>query len=550
MGGTRLATILVGLGLAGLGVAALSIGLPPAWSQAPAAGAADADAGAPAVATEDSDEAGNDDGGVALPPPPADPDRRDEWLRQQLDAAIKARPLLTPAAIGAVVVDATTGKTLWSHHPDRPLNLASVTKVLTSSAALHRLGPGFRWRTSVYADKLDPRTRIVEGNLYVRGRGDPTLTLADLADLTRRLRWQGIEQVEGDLVIDGTYFDAADEPPRFADQPKERAGYRAPFSAASLERNAVTVQVVADRVGLGLAKVTVEPNVPDYVKLMSADVVTVATGRTRIFVSTKVQRTHLELRVSGQILADDGVWWQRRRIDDPARMFGDAFRAALAQGGVKVRGKKQVRAQTPPTAILVAEHESAPLAVILRDMNKASDNFLAESVLKTLGAEALPPPLPGTQQRPATWADGLDAVHRYLTDVAGVPPGSFRIENGSGLYDSTAVTADAVARVLVAGWRDFRVGPDLTSALAHAGVDGTLRRRLGGDATRGRIRAKTGTLATVTSLAGYAGVDAGRPLVFVVLINNLPPAARADARSLQDAVAAAAVAYTDYTAVP
>ncbi len=548
MGGTRRATILAGLALGGLGLAAVSIGLSSAWSQAglapDAGGAAVGDAG-PAVATsEDEPAESGDDGGLPMVPPPADPDQRDEWLRTQLDAAVAARPGLAAAAVGAVVVDVTTGKTLWSHRPDAPLNLASVTKVLTSAAALHYLGGGFRWRTSVLADKLDPDTRIVEGDLFVRGRGDPTLTQRDLAELARALRWQGIETVQGDLVFDGSYFDPVDEPPRYADQPKERAGFRAPIAAASLERNAVTVVVVADRIGLGMASVRIDPPIADYVRLIEGEVVTVATGRTRILVSTVVKRTHIELRVSGQILAEDGVFFQRRRVDDATRMFGEQFRAALTGAGIRIRGKRLQRAVTPRTAILVAEHESQPLGMIVRDMNKTSDNYLAETVLKTLGAETLPPPLPDASQRPATWADGLAMVHRYMSEIAGVSTGSFRVDNGSGLYDSSAVSAEAVARVLVAGYRDFRVGPDLASALAHAGVDGTLRRRLGGQATRGRVRAKTGTLAAVSTLAGFAGTDSSRPLAFVVLVNQLSPTTKADARGLQDAIATAAVAYT------
>jgi D-alanyl-D-alanine carboxypeptidase/D-alanyl-D-alanine-endopeptidase (penicillin-binding protein 4) len=160
-------------------------------------------------------------------------------------------------------------------------------------------------------------------------------------------------------------------------------------------------------------------------------------------------------------------------------------------------------------------------------------------VLKTVGAEARA----GNGGGPGTWADGIAAVHAMMLD-AGVAPGSFRVENGSGLYDSSSVSAAAVARVLAAGWRDFRVGPELASALAIGGVDGTLRRRLAAPAVRGRVRAKTGTLAAVSSLAGFAGGDGQRVLAFVVLVNQLPTGARPEAKRLQDAVATLALAYS------
>jgi len=507
------------------------------------------DAGVPvddddAGLTDDEEGEIGSDGGMELPAAPADRTKRDAWLVEQLDSAVRTRPLLITAQVSASVVDVASGTVLWTNHADRPLNLASVTKVITTAAALHALGPGFRWRTSLLAEKLDPDSGSIEGDLFVRGRGDPTLTLAGLRELAQALEWRGVTEVTGDVVFDGSYFDLVDEPPRYADQPKERAGYRAPIGAASLERNAVTVVVAADRFGYGLADVSLDPPLGDYVRLVDPTVVTVATGRTRIHVATVLKRDRIELRVSGQILADEGVWFQRRRVDDPVRMFGEALKAVLAERGIRVKGKRIGRGLAPATAVLLAEHESAPLADVIRTMAKTSDNYMAETVLKTLGAEARTIPAPPAVAPPATWDDGISAVKRYLTEQAGLDLANIRYENGSGLYDSSAISASAVAQVLVAAWRDFRVGPDLAAALATGGVDGTLRRRFRDDRLRGRIRAKTGTLAQVSSLAGYAGTDSGHPLAFAVIVNGMAPEARGDARALQDTIAALCVAYT------
>jgi D-alanyl-D-alanine carboxypeptidase/D-alanyl-D-alanine-endopeptidase (penicillin-binding protein 4) len=531
-----------------LALGATSIVTPGARSQAPdpavdpaAAPAADplADAGAPPPPATDDDDEG-DDGGMALPVAPADPAARKAWIATGLEQALAATPALARAAIGATVVDVTTGEVLWSHDADRPLNLASVQKVLTTTAALRTLGPAFRWRTTIYGEEFDAATGTVDGDLIVRGRGDPTPTNRDLATLVRDLRWRGVEYVTGDLVFDGSYFDDVDEPPRYADQPKERAGFRAPIGAASLERNAVTVIVVPDRIGLGLAAVSLDPPASDHVRLIEDDVVTVDTGRTRVAISTEVKKDHLELRVSGQIAAADGVYFARRRVDDPVAQFGEALRAALADAGIRVRGKGIRRRAIAPTdrVVVLAEHDSAPLADVVRDMVKSSDNYLAETVLKTMGAEARAAAGGG----PGTWADGVAVVQAMLAEV-GVAPGSVRVENGSGLYDASSVPAAAVAKVLAAAWRDFRVGPELASALAIGGVDGTLRRRFGGPAVRGRVRGKTGTLAAVSSLAGLVGVDGLRPLAFVVLVNELPPGTRPDAKHLQEIVASYALAY-------
>ena len=509
---------------------------------------------APAADEAADDGDGDDESGVdlPLPPVPADLAERERWLAAACDAAVAAAPSLAAGDVGAVVLDVATGRVLWSHDGDRALGLASVTKVITSAAALHALGPGFRWRTSVLADRFDPATGVVAGDLVVRGRGDPTLTMNGLRDLARQMHWRGVRRVEGTLVIDGSYFADDGPPPRFDDQPLERAGFRAPVGSSSLERNSITVIVAADRAGLGLASVRLDPPGGDYVRVVESAVVTVEDGRSRVRVDSEVKDGQLELRVSGQIHADDGVYFVRRRVDEPDRLLAAGLRAALADVGIRVRGSKLGHGPPPARATLVAERTSATLGEVVSDMNKSSDNFLAETVLKTLGAEQLasaappgartdpvdePPALP----RSATWADGQQAVARYLTDVVGLLPGSFRVENGSGLYDASEVSVHAVAKILAAAHRDLRVGPEMMASLAIGGVDGTLRKRLVAPAVRGRVRGKTGTLAAVSSLAGYAGVDTGRPLAFAVIINRLPTGQRPVARVLQDTIAAIAV---------
>lgn len=511
----------------------------PARSQAPTP-APDGGAAAPAdpePPTDDDD--GSDPGAPALVAAPADPAARRAWLTAQLDGAVAGLPRLAPATIGAAVIDLTTGETLWSHGADRPLSIASAQKIVTAATALATLGPGFRWRTTVYGERFDPTTGLVAGDLVVRGRGDPTLWRDDLTALARDLRWRGVERVDGDLVIDASYFDGVDEPPRFADQPKERAGFRASIAATSLARNAVTVVVVADRKGLGLAAVSLDPPLTDSVRLVEDDVVTVASGRTRIGVATEVKRDRIELRVRGQIAAGDAVTFVRRRVEDPTAMFAEVLRAELAAAGIRVRGKIVRTPPAPGTPLeVLAERASPPLADVLRDLAKTSDNYLAETVLKTIGAEVRAV----RAGRPATWDDGLAEVRAFAA-AAGIDPATFRIDNGSGLFDASAVSADALTKILAAAWRDFRVGPELAAALAIGGVDGTLRRRFTDPSLRGRVRAKTGTLAAASSLAGYVGADTRRPLAFAVLVNQLPSGTRPDAKRLQDAIAAAALAY-------
>ena len=474
-------------------------------------------------------------------PDPDDRDARNAWLQVRLGTLLGSRPRLAGAKIGVSVVDLDTGTELYSKEPNLTLNLASNAKVITAAAALARLGPDFRWRTAAFAETFDPLTGTIKGNLFVRGRGDPTLRTRDLRTLAHDLKLAGVRSITGQIVFDLTYFDNVVEPPHFGEQPKERASFRAPVGALSVDGNAVVVVVEPDTAGILPAQVWVEPDVGDYVVVTIADVASVTTGRSRVRVETKLKKDKIELQVTGQIRADHGPQWIKRRIDDPVRMAGEVLKHALAAEDITLAKKRLGRGAVPEKAKLLTYLESPPLGEVVRLMNKVSHNFYAEAVLKTLGAEsgpayAIPP-------RPATWADGLAAVEAWLIHVAGLDEKSFRVGNGSGLFASTEVSASQMTRVLAAAWKDFRVGPDLASSLAVMGVDGTLRSRLATTPARGRVRAKTGTLAAVSTLSGYVAVDSGRPLAFAVLVNDIPDGGRGHARVLQDEIVAACVAY-------
>lgn len=522
-------------------LALASIDTPRARSQVapPLDGGAD-----PAPVIDDEAETDEDTApSTAAAPVPDDPAARDAWLEERLTTLMGAFPQLGAAKVGVAVVDLDTTKVLFAHHADLGLNLASNTKVLTAAAALARLGPDFRWRTAAFADKWNPETAIIEGNLYIRGRGDPTLRSSDLKALIHDLHMAGVREIEGQVVFDLTYFDGVVEPPYFDEQPRERAGFRAPVSALSIDHNSVVVVVEPDPAGVDFARVSLEPDVSPYVVLKYDEVVTVPTGRTRLRVDTKFEKkgkeTNIELEVTGQIRPESPEWI-RRRIDDPVRFAGEIVQRALAAEGIKLGKKKIGRDTVPPKSRQLAVHESAPLGEIVRTMNKISNNFYAEALLKTLGAEAIAGTGP---TRPATWADGVAEVHRYLTDVAGLAPNSFRAGNGSGLFGASEMSAAQLVAVLDAAWKDFRVGPDLAASMAIMGVDGTVRSRLRQTPVKGRARVKTGTLASVSTLAGYVAVDSRRPLAFAVLINDIPDASRGWARALQNQLVEACVQY-------
>jgi D-alanyl-D-alanine carboxypeptidase/D-alanyl-D-alanine-endopeptidase (penicillin-binding protein 4) len=479
---------------------------------------------------DDTDEAAGSGSGAKLAAP-ADPKARGPWLRAQATAALAAHPKLAGAPFTVAAIDLSTNEELLAIDADRGMNLASNTKLLTSIAALETLGAGFRWRTTVVGDPPDEHGAVK--TLVVRGRGDPLLSEADLRQLAADVAARGVRSVD-ELALDATYFDDVTEPPHFADAPKETAGYRAPVASFGIDRGTVTVTVVADPDGG--ATVTLAPDAPDAVALKKVEVASVTTGRTRLRVDAKPAHGKLELDVTGKIRAGEGSWDVRKRLDDPARVAMDVFRRELVAHGVSVKSKRVERLPAPPTAKVLATHESTALDEILRAMNKHSDNYVAESLLKTIGAETRA--TPGS----ATWDDGLAAVRAQLAKL-GLPAAGYKYENGSGLYASTNVSARQLVTLLRAAHRDYRIGPTLVASLPVGGVDGTLASRWHGHPAAGRVRAKTGTLDKVVTLAGYVAVDTGHVIAFAVLANDIPAGQRNEVRAAANEIVDALAAY-------
>jgi D-alanyl-D-alanine carboxypeptidase/D-alanyl-D-alanine-endopeptidase (penicillin-binding protein 4) len=486
------------------------------------------------------------------PPATATAAERVAWLRQRIDSLLGQRPELASARVGIAIVDLTEGAVLYERDADAPANAASNTKLVTATAALALLGPDFHPRTVVYGAPVDGRG-VVRGNLVVRGGGDPSLDLAALRDLCDQLAASGVRRVKGGLVIDDSYFDRVDEPPHFDEQPDENAAFRAPVSAAALTFNAVTLVVrPGPRAGADAQLGVAPPG--DYVRV-TGTVATVAAGRTRLAVDLRPQPGSLELHVRGQIRLDAGERSFRHRVHEPWHFFGAAFQAALRERGIRLDRRRLTRGPAPARAIPLATREGPSVAELVRNLGKHSNNFVAEMLLKTLGAELIAAGPAATtagaaataagSPRPATWADGQAAVRRFLIEEIGLADGSFRYDNGSGLFDSNRFSPRQLCTLLVRAYRDFRYGPDLLASLAIGGVDGTLATRLVGGPAERRVRAKTGTLATVSALSGVVATDGARPIVFSILINSIPERREAvtAARALQDDVVEALIRY-------
>jgi len=431
----------------------------------------------------------------------------------ELPAAIAAILEATPihdARTGVLVVDLDTGKEIFGRNADELLNPASNMKLLTTVAALSRLGPSFRFSTELYVSDA-PRAGVVKGSLYLKGKGDPSLDTERLFRMARELKHRGIKEIAGNLVIDDTWFDAEYEGPGWEQDDSDRP-YMAGAGAVSLNFNSVAIHVHPGDADGAKARVELEPP-SEYLALENQAVTGPAGSYTRVVASSVKDAKRQRIVVRARIAANSPGEVLYRRISDPPRFTGESFKTLLGELGIKVKGKVVLGAVPTELRPIVVDR-SEPLTVLIHKLNKWSQNHMAEMLLKTLGAES--------RGAPGTWAKGASAVEDFLAEEVGIPKGSLVIRNGSGLNDTNRVSARQLVRLL--SWVHARslIEPELLASLPIAGVDGTTRNRLGGTLGEGRVRAKTGTLQNVTALSGYVDAVNGRHFAFAIVVNDYP----------------------------
>lgn len=369
-----------------------------------------------------------------------------EKLHVDIDAVLQD-VLFTTASIGIKVIAVETGEVIYTKNAHKLHHPASTTKLFTAATALAKLGSNYQFGTTLYTDAT-LGTQVV-GNVYLKGRADPVLQTTDIEKLCDAFVQTGLKSIQGDIVVDETYFDTVREGPGWMWDDK-------PFRMSALSIRSV------------------EPDV---------------------------------------------------KTDSRAITCGYLLKTTLMQKGIDVMGEV-VSGTVPSEANRVATHLSPPLADIIKLMNKPSDNWIAEFLFKTIGAEV--------KGEPGTWKKGREAVTEFLSEIIDDPP-AHRFVDGSGLSRYNLLNAELLTKLLVYMSHNFELMPEFMASLPIAGVDGTLRNRMQGMYAEKTLRAKTGTLSGVSALAGYTKTADGEVFAFGILISHYVRSA-ATARGIQDKI--------------
>lgn len=406
--------------------------------------------------------------------------------------------------LGVEVVSLNRGDTLFGHNTSLPLNPASCTKIITTAAALKLLGPNYKFHTKFYTDK-----RPIDGRadkMWVKGYGDPSIVIERLWRIARDIANTGLREIDGDIVIDDYYFTNYDYP-GYSD--KSGQAYNSLTGAVSLNYNTVTV-VVSPSSRLGSPPHVAPDSAGPYFRIINSAKTGPRGSKNTITVNRTKSNGEDVLTVRGNLPVEDSPQYIYRNITEPALYFGLALKSLLRQNGVIVNGNV-IRGQMPGGGYLLLDSISKPLSLIVRDMNKYSNNFIAEQILKTLGAQI--------DRAPGSTKNGILVVKNYLSHL-GISQSSYTLVNGSGLSLENKISAFVLVTVLANLFSDPRISHEAISSLPTSGTDGTIKDRYKTLRLMGLARAKTGTLNGVSTLVGIIPSTGGEVLGYAILMNG------------------------------
>ncbi|MDE2731126.1 MAG: D-alanyl-D-alanine carboxypeptidase/D-alanyl-D-alanine-endopeptidase [Bacteroidota bacterium] len=421
---------------------------------------------------------------------------------------------------GVMIADAATGEILYQHNPDRSFMPASVTKLFTTAAALEQLGPDFRYETRLYLDGT-LREGLLEGDLIVRGAGDPSIGTPGPDHMALFDTWAdslaalGVKQIRGNIIGDDQIFD---DPPLGADWGWDDLvyGYAAPISGLTFHENVVELTLQPTSIGSPGA-MALSPMAGTLHRFVNRSE-TVAAG-------TRLREKYTRSLYDTAMIVETQVPMGRTErefisVTHPTLFFAEVFRQHLAARGIPVHGAARdlddfADGYVYDSLLVVARHISEPLADLAAVTNKDSNNLYAEHLLRTLGVH-----------RPVPEAASADMGHKAALRTfaaAGLDTLRLQLADGSGLSRRNLVSPRMALALLqyMAAHPDADVRQAFSASLAVGGVDGTLEYRFpAGTAAYGKVRAKTGTIGNVSALAGYVESAGGRQYAFAIFCNH------------------------------
>lgn len=430
-----------------------------------------------------------------------------------------------PASALSLSIVPVQGKGRNFHlNADTSVNPASLMKLVTTHAALELLGPAFQWTTELRAVNV-PENSVLQGDIYLKGTGDPKLTMERVWLLLRDLRARGVREIRGDLVLDRSYFRLPAGNSSFDDdENKPDRPYLVMPDALLMNFKSLRLAVRGEAGGV---TALLEPPLPEVKLENNAQVSDTSTCDSwPQELEAKVDDSGNRARVTliGSLPAGcSGV--RHLALLDHSTYSASLIKTLWREmGGAWLGGVRQ--GVLPPQTQVLASSHSPALSLMLRDINKYSNNTMARQVYLTLGAEL------GTEEDVDTVSRSSAVVRRWVA-VKGWRWPELVLENGSGLSRNERISTRHLSDLLEYAWQ----GPwaaEFVSTLPIVAVDGTMKKRLVDEPLAGEAHVKTGTLKGVRSVAGYVRGNHGRVWAVAAVINH--PQANAMGKAVLDEV--------------
>jgi len=410
--------------------------------------------------------------------------------------------------MSALVVDLSTGETLYERNSSRVLIPASNMKLFSDAAALLVLGPDYRFKTELSTNASRLENGVLQGSIYLNLPGDPSFSTKDLDSLISELPQWGIKQIKGNVVLVSSHADVDAYPPGWVEKDMIYS-YGAPLAPVILDENRLTI--------------TVNPNAQvggqAFVELSNADDSFVLDNQVKTSSNPKGcgisyhmgAENHLTVR--GCIGVGEWAAVQRIAVLNPLHYMQTQIKARLNRVNVSLQGQI-VLGKPPNHSLLLATHQSKPISQLMADTLKPSDNLYADS-LYLHAAHKL-------QGYPLNWAAAQPVITAFLEKQTGVSFTQAILTDGSGLSRNDRLSAQQTVGLLRYLHAHFPLAYEYIAALPIAGQDGTLQKRLIKPTQQGFVRAKTGTMTGVVSLSGYLYTANAHTLAFAIYINRNP----------------------------
>ncbi|WP_332697517.1 D-alanyl-D-alanine carboxypeptidase/D-alanyl-D-alanine endopeptidase [Halalkalibacter lacteus] len=452
---------------------------------------------------------------LIVSPPSVNALEKKNELSQELQQLVQSEVLLEGALASISVRSASTGELIYDYFGDTRLRPASNMKVVTAATALSTLGENYTFQTDIFTDG-NIVWKMLTGNLYVKGKGDPTLMKEDIDELIQVLQKKGITVIRGDLIGDDHWFDdirySVDLP--WSD---ETTYYGAAISALTASPNTnydagtIIIEVTSGKKVGQKGTISLCPHT-NYVDIIN-NTMTVPENQAR---SLSINREHgtNQIMIEGDMPINSGKVRERVAVWEPTDYVLQLAKESLEEHGITLLGNR-MQGKTPDDATHLAMHQSIPLSKLLIPFMRKSNNGHAETIIKEMGK---------VKKGEGSWEKGIEVVQSEMKNF-GVNINTLVIRDGSGISHVNLTPANEISQLLYSiqfqSWF-----PTFLDALPIVGGEdslstGTLSSRMINTIADGKVKAKTGTLNTVSSLSGYVETTSGETLIFSILLNNV-----------------------------